>query len=263
LILSSFSGIDEAGRGSVFGPLIIVGVTLNKRIISELLKNGLKDSKLFTGSAGIKKREELALKIQNLALESKIIELSATEIDTSLKNRPIDNLNLLEARHIGELILKLTSKEIKIDTISLPRYFQKQLEKYFHRSKNQLSIKVESCNNETCKFLLKISGDTEKRIIIAKKADKIFPVVSAASCVAKYIRDSRLREIEFEWNLLPNALGHGYPNIKDQNVIKFLDKYRNDIKSHKFPFIRYSWDWNPLKEIFQPHMKSLTDYFSK
>ncbi|MFX1282300.1 MAG: hypothetical protein ACFFB5_01540 [Promethearchaeota archaeon] len=248
------SGIDEAGRGSVFGSLIIVGVTLDQKSLNDLIKNGLKDSKLFSGSQGQKKRTKLALKIQKLALESKIIKIPANKIDKTLSNRPTDNLNLLEIRNIGQIVFELSSEEITIDSISKPSYFLKHLITHLKRLKSPLSVEAESHAPGASIISIKGAGSDLKKVVISEKADRKYPVVSAASCVAKYIRDKNLREIESKWNLPPFCLGQGYPNKKDSNVVKFLQRYRDDIQNRRFPFIRYTWSWQPLQEIIKtPH----------
>ena len=38
-------GVDEAGRGSIIGPLIIAGISVRDSKMSELSKIGVKDSK--------------------------------------------------------------------------------------------------------------------------------------------------------------------------------------------------------------------------
>ena len=42
---SLVSGIDEAGRGSIIGPLVIASVTANKKTIKKFSRIGVKDSK--------------------------------------------------------------------------------------------------------------------------------------------------------------------------------------------------------------------------
>nr|AIE98846.1 Ribonuclease HII [uncultured marine thaumarchaeote KM3_100_D10] len=44
---SLVSGIDEAGRGSIIGPLVIASVTANKKTIKKFSRIGVKDSKNF------------------------------------------------------------------------------------------------------------------------------------------------------------------------------------------------------------------------
>ena len=55
-------GIDEAGRGSVLGPLVIAGVVIDKRKEAILDNMGVKDSKKLTP----KRREVLARKLKKM-----------------------------------------------------------------------------------------------------------------------------------------------------------------------------------------------------
>lgn len=43
-----YAGTDESGKGDYFGPLVIAGVYVNKKVADDLLKNGIKDSKLLS-----------------------------------------------------------------------------------------------------------------------------------------------------------------------------------------------------------------------
>jgi ribonuclease HII len=260
--LRAVSGIDEAGRGSVFGSLFVVGVTLDQNSVGKLVKQGLKDSKLFSGLQGRRKRTELALKIQELALELKVKEIPAEEIDQTLKNRPYDNLNYLEIRNIGKIVNDLSSEEITIDSISKPQYLIKHLTEYLKRLEKSLTINIELMGSKTGSFQLKQPNFNIKRIKVSEKADRMFPIVSAASCVAKYFRDKHLREIEDKWGFPPMGLGQGYPHKKDINVMKFLQTYHDDIQAHRFPFIRYSWSWPPLQQIIRSSSQTLEKYFN-
>lgn len=47
-------GVDEAGKGDVFGPLCIAALYANEKMISELIKMGIRDSKRLTDSTIIK-----------------------------------------------------------------------------------------------------------------------------------------------------------------------------------------------------------------
>lgn len=67
------AGVDEAGRGSLFGPVVAAAVILDpKRPI-----RGLRDSKLIPE----KVREALALRIRERALACAVAEVDAAEID--------------------------------------------------------------------------------------------------------------------------------------------------------------------------------------
>ena len=46
-------GIDEAGRGSVIGPLIIAGISIKHSNIKKLERIGVRDSKALTKKKGI------------------------------------------------------------------------------------------------------------------------------------------------------------------------------------------------------------------
>lgn len=261
--LSRVSGIDEAGRGSVFGSLIIVGVTLDQKSVDHLINRGLKDSKLFSGLPGQKKRTELALEIQKLASELEVKEITAEEIDLTLQNRPQDNLNYLEIRNIAKIISSLSSNEITVDSISKPQYLIKHLTRYLKRLESSIIINTEQMEPKTGNFIIKHSNSSIKRIMVSEKADRIFPIVSAASCVAKYIRDKRLRELEDIWGLPSLSLGTGYPHKKDSNIMNFLQSHQDDIQNRRFPFIRYSWAWPPLQEIIKSSLQPLENYFNE
>ena len=71
------SGVDEAGRGSVIGPLVIAGVSIEKNDLLKLVDLGVKDSKLLSPQ----RRETLATKIRELSLSSHIVFLYPAEID--------------------------------------------------------------------------------------------------------------------------------------------------------------------------------------
>jgi ribonuclease HII len=150
-----------------------------------------------------------------------------------------------------------------IDTLSTPQYSKTHLISHLYTLKKAISITDEICEPESCTLFLKDGTSYEKKIVISKKADRFFPIVSAASCVAKYIRDERLREIEKKWDLPRNSLGQGYPNKLDSNVMDFLESYKKEIKNRYFPFIRYSWSWAPLQEIIRPTLRSLDIYLQE
>ena len=73
-------GIDEVGRGAVFGPVFSAVIVLTKKNKSMLKKFGVMDSKKLTP----KKRKLLLPKILLLSSDYGIGQSSAREIDLSL-----------------------------------------------------------------------------------------------------------------------------------------------------------------------------------
>lgn len=261
ILVKLVSGIDEAGRGSVFGPLLIVGLSLYESDVKKLQEKGLKDSKLFTGLSGRKKRNILALEILEIAKDIIIKEISSKEIDRTLAKRPLDNLNLLELRNFYQILKDLKSDNMYIDNLSSPKYTVDQIRKLIHSSNDSVSMVINSRSKDKYSISLLKSNQDKMKIVIATKADKKYSIVAAASCVAKYLRDKRLREIEQNYNLPSLSLGQGYPNKKDSCVMKFLEDYQKQIQGRNFPFIRYNWEWKTLQELLKQPEKTLDEYF--
>ena len=70
-------GIDEVGRGAIFGPVFSAAIVLTKKNALALHKLGVKDSKKLTS----KKRELLFPKIIELSADYSLGQSSAREID--------------------------------------------------------------------------------------------------------------------------------------------------------------------------------------
>ncbi len=73
----NIAGIDEVGRGALFGPVFASSTSLSKEAEDKLLKYGLKDSKKLSP----KKRALLVPIIKSLANSWSIGQASAREID--------------------------------------------------------------------------------------------------------------------------------------------------------------------------------------
>ncbi|WP_213805057.1 ribonuclease HII [Granulicella sp. dw_53] len=72
----SIAGVDEVGRGALFGPVVAAAVVLPERMAS-LAKAGLKDSKQMTRED----REKLDKRIRKMALCVSVAEIDAETID--------------------------------------------------------------------------------------------------------------------------------------------------------------------------------------
>ena len=71
------AGVDEVGRGCLFGPVFAAAVVLEGSAAEELLREGLTDSKKLSA----KRRASLVPVIQSLCVASGLGQASAREID--------------------------------------------------------------------------------------------------------------------------------------------------------------------------------------
>ncbi len=199
------AGIDEAGRGCVLGPLVIAGVLVREEKLPILKEIGVKDSKLLSP----KKREALAAEIMKLAESHVVIMLSPVEIDRAVSSgRKLHKLNRLEADTMAQIIEALKPDEVFVDAADVLE------ERFKHHIQERL---------------------TAKTVITAKhKADRIFPVVSAASIIAKVRRDNEVAELKARFG----DFGSGY--LTDPKTMTFLKQWIEDNADYP-PFVRKSW----------------------
>ena len=186
-------GVDEAGRGCVIGPMVICGVGAESMNIK-----GIKDSKLLTPE----KREKLAHAIKKEVIYYYKI-FSPGKIDEYTRK---NKLNVLELEGFSEIIKKFDPSS-----------------KFF----------VDSCDVNSERFkrnIISITGEID--IVSEHKADIKYPIVSAASILAKVKRDKFIKDIGYD-------LGSGYPS--DKKTVSFLKNWYREKKD--FPdFVRESWD---------------------
>ncbi|WP_009545501.1 ribonuclease HII [Crocosphaera subtropica] len=71
------AGVDEVGRGCLFGPVVAAAVVFNFTTIAQLQDIGVKDSKQLS----VKRRESLVTEIKNRAISYQISYASSQEID--------------------------------------------------------------------------------------------------------------------------------------------------------------------------------------
>ncbi|MBR9677870.1 MAG: ribonuclease HII [Nanoarchaeota archaeon] len=194
-------GIDEAGRGPVIGPLIMGGVLIHEEKRELLREIGVKDSKQLLQE----KRVELAEQIIKNSLSHELIEVSAEEINESM-NRGI-NLTELEIQKMAEIINKSKPDKTFIDMpMKNKEEFMKRIQVY-------------------------LTHDSE--IIAENKADQKYPVVSAASILAKVRREEKVKELHKKIGFF----GSGYSS--DERTITFLEK--NYKKPEVNAFLRKNW----------------------
>jgi len=197
------SGIDEAGRGPVLGPMVMAIASFDVSALDELKELGVKDSKMLTAE----KREEFYPKIIDLAEEYYSVKVDAYEID---KKREKISLNLIEAKMAVELINLLRNKQKKI-YIDCP------------------DVNTAKYRDTVYAYL-----NNHHEIIAEHHADVNYVAVSGASIIAKVERDRYIKQIEKEHGI---EIGSGYPH--DPKTIAFI---KECVKSKSIPkFVRKSW----------------------
>jgi ribonuclease HII len=207
---TSVAGVDEAGRGSVIGPLVIAGVLIRQEDLPVLTDLGCKDSKLLTP----RRREALAVEIKKVCQDYHVIKLSPKEIDAVvLGGRKLHKLNYLEAQVMARVLDALRPGKAYVDASDV-------LENRFKRDIMEcMSFKVD--------------------IVSEHKADRNYPVVSAASIIAKVERDGEVAKLAEKYG----DVGSGYPS--DKKTIDFLELC---IELGDYPeCIRRSW--RPAKKV--------------
>ncbi len=77
LVTPLVAGVDEVGRGSLFGPVVAAAVILSPEAAATLRDRGVRDSKQLSAA----KRQALVEPIQTLAIAYGVAEASVEEID--------------------------------------------------------------------------------------------------------------------------------------------------------------------------------------
>ncbi len=152
------------------------------------------------------RREALAPEIEKIS-KFELVVIPAERIDLM---RAEMSLNDFEAKLFAEVIEKLHPETAYVDAVDVD-------EIEFKRSvRRELPFEVE--------------------IVSQHNADELFPVVSAASILAKVRRDREMRRIEVA---IGKTIGSGYAS--DSDTIAFLEAW---IREHGSlpPHTRASWD---------------------
>jgi ribonuclease HII len=197
-------GVDESGRGPVIGPLVIAGVSVqDEKTLTDL---NVADSKKCTPQ----RREKLEKLIKNKADKYEILVIPASDINTLMKTL---TLNELEVYGFSRIIEKMKPQVCIVDSADVNE------ERFRQNILSKLSYKPELKSKH--------------------KADETYPVVSAASILAKTERDRQIRMIEKELqSKLPLPLGSGYP--ADPVTMHFLRVYLKTYNELP-PHVRDAW----------------------
>lgn len=198
----NIGGVDEAGRGSIIGPLVVAGVSFKKDTLSELCNIGVKDSKALTP----KSRVNLYTQLREMACSISIYKIDCRVID---QNVNLKRLNRLEARMMAHVISNLKVDEVFVDSCDVnPDRYKDYILSYLPPVK----VKLHSMHH----------------------ADRINRVVAAASIVAKVTRDQEIEKIR----KTHCDIGSGYPS--DNKTMGFIRDWVSKYKCSP-NFARRSW----------------------
>jgi len=205
------AGVDEAGRGCVLGPLVIAGVLMKEDDLPKLVQLGVRDSKCLSP----RRRETLAVEIKRIIVECNVIKLLPRDIDLVVESgRKLHKLNRLEAQAMAKIIELLKPDVAYVDASDVLE------ERFKHHILECLHFKA--------------------KIVSEHEADRKYPIVSAASIIAKVERDREIEELKKKYG----DFGCGYPT--DPKTIGFLQQSLE--KFGEYPdCVRKSW--KPAKRV--------------
>lgn len=165
-------GVDEAGKGSVLGPMVVAAVGCMD--MDDLIALGVADSKKLSP----KSREKISADIK-AQFPFSIVIRTAHDID---ELRRTMTMNEIVARSHAEALTSLNCTCAYVDACDV--------------SEERYGETVSSFSPPDC------------TIVARHKADSLFPPVSAASIIAKVERDRIIEELSLEYG----EIGSGYPS---------------------------------------------------
>jgi len=140
-------GVDEAGRGSMLGPLVVAGVSISKSKVNLLKKLGVRDSKKLSPTA----RERLYKKIIEIVDDYYVVRIPPRIIDKSVSTH---SLNHLEAKYMAKVISKLSPSTAFVDScdVNSKRSSNTKIRSYHHADSKFVTVSAAS-------ILAKVSRD--------------------------------------------------------------------------------------------------------
>jgi ribonuclease HII len=217
--MTKILGIDEAGRGPVIGSMFIGGFMIEEEKLQDLEDSEVKDSKKLSD----KKRESLREDLNSLG-QVFLVEFTGSDIDDL---REVMSLNEIELKGFAEVVDDAEPDKVFMD---LP---EPNADRFINKVRD----------------LMKTESDLD--FTAEHGADEKFPIVSAASIVAKSARESHVEDLHEKYGY---DFKSGYPH--DQPTIQFLEDYLGE-KGELPPETRKSWSTAQriIKESDQSDLK--------
>jgi ribonuclease HII len=209
-------GVDEAGKGSVLGPLVVAGIGVAAE--ERLLDLGVKDSKQLPPKERVRLYREIRkrCRVATVTIDAQEIDAIRTEM----------TMNACVARAHAQVISKLSPACAIVDACDVNCF------RYAEMVKAHLSPACE--------------------IVSEHHADEKFAVVSAASIVAKVVRDREIAKLARTYG----EIGSGYPS--DPVTIRWLSGY---IGEHPQPPLIARRSWKTVGALLaKKSQSSLADF---
>jgi len=192
--------VDEAGRGAVLGPLVVAAVGIEVGQEELLWETGARDSKTLAR----RNRRRILRSLWAAGLRGRVVVIPPGQIDA-------ENLTDLEAQAMAELIRRSQPERVVLDPPVGPRAIPRFLE-----------------------VLSREAGFPKDQLEAFSQADKKSPVVSAASILAKVVRDGHMDFLRRTFG----DIGWGYP--AEEKVQKFLEEWFREHQNLP-PICRKRW----------------------
>jgi len=193
----SICGVDEAGRGSVLGPLVVAGVCASEEEAEKLAGMGVRDSKKLSPL----QRSRIYEKIK-ASFKCEVLKISAERLNALMDRK---NLNEIEVEAFAHVIKALNPDAAFVDSADV----------------NAGRFKEDIIS------ILKQEAREDIEIIAEHQAEDKHKIVAAASIVAKVERDREIESLHRKYS----DFGSGYPS--DERTINFLREHFE--KKGKFP----------------------------
>jgi len=195
-------GVDEAGRGAVIGPLVVAGVVVEEDYIPVLKQVGVKDSKKLARE----RRRKIYERLEELGVEMVYGLVEPSRIDMYTRRSGGPGINALEVEEIALMAKNISPNLLIVDSPTVRTdYVREELQR-------------------------QLPG---VEIISECRADERYPIVAAASIVAKIKRDEAVEEISRELGYV----GSGYPSdAKTREFLTRLIRMRENMG-----IVRKSW----------------------
>jgi ribonuclease HII len=178
-------GIDEAGKGPVLGSMFAAAVRANP----ELLPEDVADSKRLTAP----RREGLAETVRERAVATAVVEVPVERIDD-----PDTDMNgLTVTAHADALAAVCPDGD---------------------STGGELTVYLDAADTNAVRFERRVGNQLDDHPALQAEhgADETYPVVSAASILAKVHRDAHVADLAAEYG----DVGSGYPG--DPTTREFL-----------------------------------------